>query len=413
MRKGAIEIGLAFVIIGVSLSVFSSDIPSFLLPVQNTANEAAVFNVNTINPWDLQEKYQEISSSTPEEIEKVRIFIMPGHEPNYGGAEYNGIIERNLNLITAKHLKEYLEADSHYEVVMGRDENGWNPDLKKYFDENWTAINKWKDEQQKIMSRLVAKGEVTLVEQQAVRQTVTSDVGTRLYGINKWVGENDFDIAIHLHVNDYGSRGGRPGEFSGYVIFAPEDQYSNSGAAKMVARSVSARLDQFVAQSDAKKEKGGVVEDQELVALGRYNTADVPSILIEYGYIYEPQFNKSVRDATLKEYAYQTYLGINEFFETDDEQGFNFQTATLPYEWKNDISGSYKQSADVFALQLALHKYDLYPPKGKNLNQCPISGVFGACTKLAVNNFQNKYSITGEEGRVGPITREILNTLFK
>ena len=41
-------------------------------------------------PLELQTKYKAATSGGP----KVKILVMPGHEPNYGGTDYQGLYER-------------------------------------------------------------------------------------------------------------------------------------------------------------------------------------------------------------------------------------------------------------------------------------------------------------------------------
>ena len=52
-----------------------------------------------------------------------------------------------------------------------------------------------------------------------IRNIAPDEMGVRLYGINKWANENDIDIVIHVHFNDYP---GRPrtgsGKYSGFSI---------------------------------------------------------------------------------------------------------------------------------------------------------------------------------------------------
>jgi N-acetylmuramoyl-L-alanine amidase len=401
--RGQISHIASFAVIGLSLYILSGDLPAHLSQMRG-GNEAAVFMVDNITPQELLDKYED------EKEGKVRIFIMPGHEPAYGGAEYGSLKERDLNLVIAKHLRDYLKGDSRYEVALGRDDSGWNPTLEAYFKDERAQILAWKNDQARIMKQLVSEGEVDIVEGGVPHQKAPDDVALRLYGMNKWIGENDFDLAIHIHINDYGSRGRRPGIYSGYAIYVPEKQYSNSAAARMVAESISDRLERFIGQSDLEKESGGVVEDQELVAVGRYNTADAPALLIEYGYIYESQFqDKAVREKALREYAYQTYLGIRDFFVTSENGDKGRETATLPYEWTKDVMEGKGQSADAFALQVALAREGMYPPAGKSLNICPISGLFGPCTRAALTAFQKAKSIEGEEGYAGEATRQALD----
>ncbi len=379
---------------------------------QTISQSAAVFFADNIKPDDLLAKYEVALKS--KNSEKVRIFIMPGHEPDFGGTEYKKIKERELNVILAEDLKDFLEQDPSFEVVVGRDDDRWHPDLEAYFAERMGDIKKWKDAQARTMRDLADDGEFELLDDPVPHQKVSEEVALRLYGINKWIGENDFDMAVHIHINDFGGRRkSRPGQFTGYTIYVPEPQYSNSGAAREIAESVGGRLSQMIAVSDAKREKEGIVEDQNLVVLGRYNTADVPSILIEYGYIYEPQFqDETVASAVLKEYAFQTYLGIKDFFITHEAAAKTKDSASLPYIWNKEIGIGEDHSLDAFALQVALWKKDMYPPSGKDLRSCPLTGIFGGCTKASLDEFQKRNLIENESERLGSHTRAILDSTF-
>lgn len=404
----ALEAAALLILLGLSTYVFSREFDA-VGPLM-APQPAAVFMVDNVTPDGL--KSLGAAAATDPGVVKVRVFVMPGHEPGYGGAEYRSIKERDMVVDIASELRRFLEDDGSYEVVMGRDANGWNPALKAYLDSNVGAIELWRADQARIMKQLVEEGAIEVVEEGVPHAAAPKEVANRLYGINKWIGENDFDLAIHVHINDYGSRRhNRPGQFSGYAIYVPESQYSNSAAARMVAESVSARLDDFLPQSNAKREVGGVVEDQELVAVGRYNTADVPSILVEYGYIYEPQFQEpSVRTLALREYAYQTYLGLRDFFTTvESDQANKADALVLPYSWTGDMRAGSDYSADAFALQAALLVEGFYPASGKTLTDCPLSGVFGPCTAKALAAFQADRGIEGEEGFAGGRTRAALS----
>ncbi len=407
LRNPIPHIALLF-LAGLSLFVTSQTVIEFSLFSQS----AAVFFVDNVEPEELVSKYAEASEN--KNGDKIRIFIMPGHEPDFGGTEYRKVKERELNVIIAENLAEFFKRDSEYEVVVGRNDNAWLPELETYFNENMDEIKKWREAQIGAMKDLVDEGEFEIHSDPVPHQKAPDNVALRLYGINKWVGENDFDIAIHLHINDYGGRKRNgPGQFTGYTIYVPESQYSNSEAAKEIAQSVRGRLSTLIGVSDAKREREGIVESQNLVALGRYNTADVPSILIEYGYIYEPQFQDKIVTANiLREYAYQTYLGVKDFFITHEGAVKKKSAALLPYTWNKEVGMGQDYSLDVFALQMALWTKDIYPPAGKDLKSCPITGIFGGCTKGALDEFQKKNLIEGESGRLGNNTRAILDSTF-
>lgn len=346
--------------------------------------------------------------------QNVRIMIVPGHEPGYGGAEYRDILERDLSVELGEELKSFFENDPHYEVIISRDKKYWNPVLQTYFNQNWNDIKKFYDTSKEEMLRLVNNGTVTKFQNGIFHNEAAPDVAMRLYGINKWNNENGIDLVIHIHLNDYP----RPytktaGKYSGFAIYVPERQYSNSTTTSAIAESVMERFKKYNPVSDMPREKEGLIEERELIAIGSYNTLDVPSMLIEYGYIYEPQFNEDdIKAVVLKDLAYQTFLGVEDFFGEKNNEDNNYDTLVLPFTWKNKITSKNSLVKDVLALQTALVLDGEYPPSGKSLNDCPRTGTFGPCTITALNAFQTKHGIKNENGFVGDETRRVLNNLY-
>ncbi len=161
------------------------------------------------------------------------------------------------------------------------------------------------------------QGAVTSLDTQVYHNTAPSDVATRLYGVNKWASENGVGLTIHLHINDYAGHGGRAGRYTGYVVYVPDPQYSNATSSAAVARAIAKRLDTTHATSTMPSEAAGVVPDQDLIAVGSNNSADSAAVLIEYGYMYEPQFiTPALRAKAVSDYAEETYQGIEDFFAT-------------------------------------------------------------------------------------------------
>jgi len=287
---------------------------SFNLPrvVSTIDNVAGVFFVQSITVTDLQNTYKKASKRK----DKVKVLLVAGHEPNYGGAEFRGIKERDVVVDIAEEIQKLLDEESEYKVVITRDKEKWNPEIEQFFKDEWDEIIPWKESYQREMIRLFNNGKVKQVTDGVPHNDAPPDVARRLYGINKWVNENGFDIVIHIHINDNPrKKKSLPGVYSGYAIYIPEGQYSNAEATKAIAEKIEARLAQTTTKSTLPKENTGLVEDQELVAIGRHNTVDAVSLLIEYGYIYEPWILDPVlREASIKEMAQQTVLGIKDFF---------------------------------------------------------------------------------------------------
>ena len=373
-------------------------------------NLAAVFFKESVTVEGIKNKYQKSLNGQS----KVHVLVVPGHEPNEGGAKFGTLKEREMVVDLGNYLVEFLKNDGHYESTITRDNKTWNPIFSNYFSTNWENIIAFNNSQKTQMSSLLNVG-LMKPTTGAFHVNAAPEIATRLYGINKWANENDVDITIHIHFNDFPrKKQSLPGKYSGFVIYVPESQYSNSSTTKAVANSVFSRLGKYNAVSDLKTEDEGVVEDQVLIAVGSNNSANSASMLIEYGYIYEPQFQDPIiREIALKDLAYQTYLGLQDFFG-QTKQGVVYDTLTLPYTWNKTISktnaGNLK--SDVFSLQSALIINGNYPAQGSTKNDCPRSGVFGPCTVEAINAFQVKHGVKGESGFFGPKTRAALGALY-
>ncbi len=371
---------------------------------------ASVFFLPSVTAGELQAT----SAVADTGIQKIRILIVPGHEPHLGGAEYKNIKERDVTVAIANELKGFLDANPRYETIVTRDQNDWSPTFTAYFKDQWSTIADWVASHHTEMNKLISNGTI-LKSVGPYHNDAPSDVALRLYAINKWVNENNIDIVIHIHINDYPrSNQNAPGDYSGFAMYVPEHQYSNAVASGEVAKEIFTRLSVFFPVSNLKKESAGVVEDQDLIAVGSYNTVDAVSILIEYGYIYEPVFaTGAMQSISTNEMAFQTYLGIQDFFGKPNDVRVSSSTITLPYVWASNLKKySGKQPAptpDIFALQIALEKVGYYPPEGQTKNDCPVSGVFGMCTQVSLSHFQKANGIS-DESSFGIKTRQALNS---
>jgi N-acetylmuramoyl-L-alanine amidase len=406
-------LGLVIIVSGVWFIETHPSVNDYLASSLSDASEnlAAVFFQQSITVAGLNQKYKSVASGQ----NKINLLIIPGHEPNSGGAEFGKLKERDMTVDLGNYLAGFLENNNHYGVTITRDKQNWNPIFSNYFTTNWNAIIAFVENQKSQMRSLVDVGLVKSVSG-AYHVDASQDVALRLYGVNKWVNENNIDIEIHIHFNDFPRRHQNlPGEYSGLTIYVPESQYSNSTTTRAIATAVLSRLSRYNAVSDLPTENAGIVEDQDLIAIGSNNNADAASFLIEYGYIYEPQFqDPAIRDMTLKDLAYQTYLGLEDFFGQKISSSVVYDTLMLPHDWQKNISktSSGLAATDILALQSALVIDGEYPTEDKSKNDCPRSGIFGNCTIDALKEFQNKYNIKGESGTLGTKTRAVLNSMF-
>jgi N-acetylmuramoyl-L-alanine amidase len=368
-----------------------------------------------------------IETETPESLKRdyengtLTILLVPGHDNEDSGAEFKDLREADLTLKLARHLDEFLRKDPQIKVTTARDlQTGeYNTELTKYFEEENDLITTFIAKVSELMRSAFSSGEIIKKTDGVPHNKAQSRVVKKLYGINKWANENDTDIVLHIHFNDDGDRRyNRSGEYAGFTIYVPEKQFSGSRASAQVASAVFSRLADGLGISTLRRESNGVVEDQNLIAVGAKGSLDAAALLIEYGYIYEPQFvHQGIRDSMMRELAFQTYMGVQKYFGQDD---LNKGTTLLPYVWKNNLKKGMKGNRDILSLQVALKAEGLFPPAGKTLMECPLNGNFGACTEFAIKTFQEKYAseiltpsgLWRGNGIAGPRTIRMLNVLY-
>lgn len=362
---------------------------------------------NKINP-NKDHSANEIKNS-----KKIKIVIVPGHKNGTEGALFRNIKESEMNLELSLSLAELLRNEEKFEVITPWDKKGYNPIFSDYFKKEKKSIEEFMNSKKKTTSELMKVGKIKKVEG-VIHNNVSSRTALELYGINKWANENDIDIVLHVHFNDYPTRGySREGKYSGFAIYVPESQYSNAKSSHKLAEPIYNQLAKFYPRSNYLPEQDGIVEDQKLIAIGAHGTLDSAGLLIEYGYIYEQQFlNEKIRKYILKDLALQTYIGIAKFFETDKKLSLKYDTFLLPHKWENTLQKGVKNKESVLALQTALVFEKLYPPDELDKYKCPITGNFGDCTSLALTKFQERYGIKNEIEEIGESTIRKLNELY-
>lgn len=395
---------------------------SIVVPASLTYAKTKKSQVGTTATTEqLEQKYQDAAASG----KKVRILIVPGHEPQYGGTEYKGVYEREINVEIANQLATYLAQNPRLDVVVARGNDAWNSDLTNYFENDWDSIQNFVENQKAYFEKQLDKGNITArnSDDQVAHAAAPDDVALRLYGVGKWANDNDVDLVLHLHINDAPDHGPNdPSLNSGFAVYVPDSQYGNAATSLPVGEAIAARLSSMNATSTLPVENKGVVEDQELIALGAYNTLSVPSVLMEYSYITEPKFQQpEVRQTVTKDYAYETYLGVQDFFK--DAPVVKYPTASLPFTFaSSSLAHMGSSSPATYALQAGLHTLGYYPTYASTtpanvrlaaptLTNCPIDGVMGPCTTNAIESFQisKGWQTTGT---LGPKTVAALNMLF-
>lgn len=418
-------------------TVFSILIFSLAFHLYNNSLQAetenSIFNENTtkkllfssnLNKENLQERYknyisenevliQEMNKNFEMKAERsgpLKVLIVPGHDHEFSGAEFNSVKEADLNLKVAQSLYEFLSNDSGFEPHITRNENGYTEEFQKYLDENieevliYRRVYGFETEGQK------KSGEYE-PNQTFYHNTAPLEMIYRLYAFNKWVSDNDIDIVLHIHFNDYPGRGRFGGKYEGFSIFVNDENSRNGKISKELAEKTKETLSRFFAQSSNPAEKDIIIESPDLIAVGANNTIDAISVLFEYGYVYENQFLISpLNQNVFKELAYQTYLGLRDFLINipASKDGYSILLPKDISEIKDAKFGD-KASLAVLKLQALLSVNGFYPADNKTLNDCPVGGNFLNCTKEAVLNFQKNKKIK----KSGVLDEETLEELEK
>lgn len=387
--------------IAVSRTLSFSDTRSFL---------ASVFFTDSVTVAGLTSKYEHAGGLG---TKKVRILIVPGHDNESWGTEFRGVREADMTAAVGEELFTLLSADPEFEPILLRSRQGYAPEFLEYFSKERGAVEAFVTGKKAIMNEMLRHGFLRRSEN-VIHNSAAADVAAKLYAVNRFANDRGVDIVLHLHFNDYPGRPyHRQGRYEGFAIYTPAAEYSNATASNAFAHSLFAQFSKFYAESSFPQENGGIVPDQDLIAVGAYNTLDPVGALIEYGYIYETKFlDKKIREAFLRELAFQTYVGVNRFFGNEKEAIRRYQTTFLPHTWRDPLSVGMYHNPAVLSLQAALFLEDLYPPRGATKRSCPLSGSFGPCTARSVAHFQEKYAIAPATGVAGERTIRKLNAMY-
>src|SRR3989344_4409529 len=289
----------------------------------------------------------------------VKILIVPGHDSIDGGARYKGVYEAEYTAKIGQYLYEYLDADPNMQAILVRNKNGYTKDFADYFFRGKSAIKISTPPARERFPPLSDPGGVETGPPPVQHVRASSRTVSVLYGVNKWANENDVDIVLHLHLNDYPRSGGDM-RYDGYSIYIPDGSFPNYTPSRHIAESLHGVFSRFWTPSNMRLEKNTIMEDPDLIALGSYGTLRSASVLLEYGYIYEPRFQAEI---LLKETAFRTYQGLLAYFKDSGKINDEFAWLT-PYEWTKPISYGVLKNNDVAAFQSALVALGFYPPRG-------------------------------------------------
>lgn len=387
----------------VSIFVFYFFIP---LEIDNkiAGQEAYAEKFQELSLKERRDSYFAGNTSVYRTDKNIKILIVPGHDDEYHGTEFEGVREVDLNRELGNHLYDLLKPERGFTVAKVSDEDGYTRLFQKFFDRNEKDIKKFIKKSQRSFKNKVKDGDIEY-NGSTHHNKAPEEVAKRLYGINLWAEENDFDLVIHIHFNDYAGRyKDKNPKYNGFSIYVPEKQLENHKISYEFAENIFNRISKYSPGSNLPLEEDGIIETQELIAIGSNETLeDTAAVLIEYGYIYEKQFtNPDIRPMIMKDLARQTYLGIKDYF---GEQVSEEKVLHLEDLYKRDLFYTLQN----YELQKKLASLNYYPPEEKTFNECPVSGLFSECTYEAVKKFQKDNNLPST-GYVGPMTRKILNS---
>lgn len=256
-------------------------------------------------------------TSYAQAVTPIKILLVPGHDNEVWGAQYGNMKEADMTLNVATRIFNILKTDPRFEVHITRDSTGYTKEFSDYFTDHRADIVAFEENAKKEMQSKIANG--SFVEMENVpHHTVGVDVADRLYGFNKWASDNKMDAVIHIHFNDYPrARSWTIGKYTGFVIYVPEGQLPNFKESARLGANILIQLKKKYITSTFEREKGGLIPDQKLIAIGANGTLipSVRAVLIEYGYIYEKKFRTtSARLAAFKNMAELTVTGIKNYF---------------------------------------------------------------------------------------------------
>lgn len=339
----------------------------------------------------------------------VKILIIPGHDKKYSGAYFRGVSEQEINLRLAEKIKTELMRDPLLDVTVTRDANGYIPIIQEYFDNNEKSINRFIETHKKKTAELKAEDGFDM-DVQVPHADALPMVAYQLYGVNKWAEENNFDIILNIHFNDDTAHAsGAVGDFSGFVVYVPDENLLNHKDGDILGAAIGARMNQTFPVSNMpleaeKADLGGVIPDFHLIALGSNRTLKIPSVLVEYSYIYEPHLVPELFDLSSFVMARATTRGVYDYLNGSQN------LKNLLYFWDaGALKKSTKPSNDVLALQFGLKELGFFP--AKNFPKCKFDGLLGPCTTASIKSFQAANKLQAD-GVAGTKTKQVLNEIF-
>lgn len=255
---------------------------------------------------------------------KIRILIDPGHTADTVGSKGILGLEYKMTYKAAEIFSQKLSENNRFEYFLSRDGDYYSAPIKNYMESNYNTLSnilKMKIEGEKRSGRL------------------THDQTAELYAVRKYAIDNGFDILVSLHF-DYTPNVKRRKDTKGFqIIISP---YNREFPASMkIALNISDNLRKIYPVSptidfdsnlpksvwnfynkENLRQKG--ISIRSLVVLGdvfeysyyvnmNSKIKDIPSILIELGYMHDSDF---MSENSLKKISNAIYEALLEIYKT-------------------------------------------------------------------------------------------------
>lgn len=276
---------------------------------------------NTGRNKDSKDKFEKKYNIKPKS-NKIRILIDPGHNAITKGCLGWLGYEYYMTLRLAKHLTAILDEDNRFEYILSRDGDYYSRPIKEYLTNNYDKLLGIYNTQVRNNYRATNMARYQTLE---------------LYAIRNYAIENNFDLLLSLHF-DYMPYVKRRAKTEGFhVIVSPYNGEFN--ASMQVASKISEKMQESYKISPTIAfdryipdtvwtfyDRNNLLKDgiavRGLIVLGdefefKYNkntfAKDVPSVMVEAGFIHDWKLNgnKALRELSTKIYEALTNIYIN------------------------------------------------------------------------------------------------------
>ena len=255
----------------------------------------------------LQEELDQANRKKNSQQRVDSVLIVAGHTARSPGTTFGSTTEYMLNYEVMQRVGKLLSEDNRYNHTLSHKGDDYNQTLLDYFSANEARIIAFKDQKKREYVREYPLG---LTTNDTDHNHATPRGIIELYGVNKWLSEQGIDLAVHVHFNDYPGRlQNAAGYHEGFSIFIPPKTNDHFVESYRFAKLLESEMLKHSMRSTVARESTGILES-ELIATGHRNTVNIPSVLLEGGFIYEEKLNDSRRDQSLDEVARSIYRAI-------------------------------------------------------------------------------------------------------